>query len=132
MNDAPSSTPSADTEALRRQWLAHAGAAFDLMFHPDHQTDLVSFDQRERRVCELMGDLGAWLLQRQANADPAAVPPEGHAVACPKCGRRADRVSPPDDPLPGRPLKTDIGDIELKRQQYTCTTCRVVFFPPRP
>src|SRR5262249_49310304 len=31
MNDSPSSTPRADAETLRRQWLAHANAAFDLM-----------------------------------------------------------------------------------------------------
>jgi hypothetical protein len=129
MSEQPSSPT--DQEALRQQFLRHAGAAFDLMFHPEHQADLVSFDQRESRAVELMRDLGSWLLQRQANADPAARPAEGQAVACPKCGRTAKRLTEPDAPLPSRPLTTLTGQVHLQREQFTCTTCRVVFFPPR-
>src|SRR4051794_34887693 len=90
-----------DREALRKQFLAHAGAAFDLLFHPDHQADLVTFDQRERGVVEVMRALAAWALQRQANSAPSAVPPDGQPVCCPKCGTPAGRVGRPDDaPLP--------------------------------
>jgi hypothetical protein len=58
-------TSTASTDArgeLRRRWLAHAPAAFDLMFHPEHQADLVTFDQREARACELGRDLSTWLI----------------------------------------------------------------------
>jgi hypothetical protein len=119
-----------DQEALRRQWLAHAGAAFDLMFHSEHQADLVTFDQREARAVELMRDLGMWLLQRQVQADPAVRPPEGQPVCCPKCGQHAKRVTGPEDDLPSRILTTLTGEVELKREQWACTACRVVFFPP--
>jgi len=129
VSEQPSSPP--DREALRTQWLRHAGAAFDLMFHPEHQSDLITFDQRETRVVELMRDLGAWLLTRQANADTAARPVDDGAVACPKCGQTAQRVTDPEDPLPSRRLTTLTGEVELNRQQWTCTACRVVFFPPR-
>jgi hypothetical protein len=129
MSEQPSRP--ADPAALREQFLRHAGAAFDLMFHPEHQADLVSFDQRESRVVELMRDLGGWLLQRQTNADPAARPAEGQPVACPKCGRQGERRTEPADPLPCRPLTTLTGVVHLEREQFTCTTCRVVFFPPR-
>jgi hypothetical protein len=129
VSEQPSSPP--DPDALRAQWLRHAGAAFDLMFHPEHQSDLVTFDQRETRVVELMRDLGAWLLARQANADAAARPAADGAVACPKCGRAAQRVTGPDDPLLSRRLTTLTGEVELQRQQWTGTACRVVFFPPR-
>ncbi len=128
MSQHPSSPP--DREALKRQWLAHAAGAFDLMFHPDHQPDLVTFDQREARVVELLRDLGAWLLQRQVNADGAARPADGRPALCPKCGQPARRATGPDDPLPTRPLTTLTGEVELAREQFTCTTCRVVFFPP--
>ncbi len=60
--------------ALRRRWLAHAAAAFDLMFHPDPPPDLVSFDQREARALALGGDLTAWLLQQHANQDALPAP----------------------------------------------------------
>jgi hypothetical protein len=119
-----------DREELRRQSLAHAGAAFDLMFHPAHQADLITFDQREGRVCELMRDLGGWLLQRQAQADPAARPPEGQPVCCPKCGRHAKRAQDPGEDLPSRSLTTLTGEVELGREQWTCTACRAVFSPP--
>ena len=118
--------------ALREQFLAQAGAAFDLMFHPEHQHSMVTFHQREGQVVELIRQLGSWLLQHQANADPAAQPAPGQAVLCPKCGRLAGRANDPGQPLSRRPLTTLTGDVELQRQQFSCTTCRVVFFPPRP
>jgi len=129
MNDAQ---PAPDTrrEELRRRWLDHAAAAFDLMFDPQTQDQLVTFDQREERACQLGDDLTAWLLQQHANADPQAAPSEAHAPPCPKCGRPGQRVTGPDDPRPQRPLTTLTGEVILKREQWRCTTCRVVFFPP--
>lgn len=126
-------TTGADRESLRRQFLAHAGAAFDLLFHPDHQADLVTFEQRELRTVELMRDLGAWALQRQANSDPAAEPAGDQPVCCPRCGKPAGRVvRPRGAALPGRSLVTLTGEVRLDREQFRCTACRVVFFPPRP
>ena len=117
-------------EELRRRWLAHAAAAFDLMFHPDHQPDLVSFDQREQRALELGCDLTAWLLQQHANADPQARPAEHNPPACPKCGQLAHRLPSPPGGLDERPLTTLTGEVKLLRERWRCTTCRVVFFPP--
>jgi len=130
MSDATTSTDP--REELRRRWLAHAAAAFDLMFHPDHQGDLVTFDQREARACELGRDLSAWLIQQHANADDGARPDDGHQVACPKCGRPARRATEPGEPPPARRLTCLAGEVELRRDRWTCTACRVVFFPPRP
>src|SRR5215212_9973108 len=102
-----SDTPAASTdtrEDLRRRWLAHAAAAFDLMFHPDHQPDLITFDQREVRARELGRDLSAWLIQQHANADDRARPAEADPVACPKCDRPARRATDPGQPPPARRL----------------------------
>jgi hypothetical protein len=41
-------------------------------------------------------------------------------------------VGPPDAPLPERQLTTDTGEVGFGRQQWRCTACRVVFFPPGP
>lgn len=128
MSDTPT-TRTDPREDLRRRWLAHAAAAFDLMFHPDHQADLVTFDQREGRACELGRDLTAWLIRQHANADALARPAEHQPVCCPKCGRSARRKPGPD--TPSRRLTTLTGEVELRRDRWTCTTCRVVFFPPR-
>jgi endogenous inhibitor of DNA gyrase (YacG/DUF329 family) len=130
MSDAP--TASTDSrEELRRRWLAHAAAAFDLMFHPDHQVDLVTFDQREARACELGRDLTTWLIEQHTNADEMAQPADDRQVLCPKCGRPARRKIEPGTPQ-GRRLTGLSGEVELRRDQWTCTACRVVFFPPGP
>ena len=118
-------------ETLRQQFLAYAGAAFDLLFHPDHQTDLVSFDQREQRATEVSRDLSTWLLQQHLDADPQAQPPREQPPACPKCGHPGRPHPDPDDPLPCRPLTTLAGAVAFRRARWRCTTCRVVFFPPR-
>jgi hypothetical protein len=130
MSDAPTSTDP--REDLRRRWLAHAAAAFDLMFHPDHQPDLITFDQRESRACELGRDLSAWLIQQHANADELARPAADREVVCPRCGRPARRKAEPGASPPARRLTGLSGEVELQRDRFTCTACRVVFFPPRP
>jgi hypothetical protein len=130
MSDATTSTDP--REELRRRWMAHAAAAFDLMFHPDHQVDLVTFDQREARACELGRDLTTWLIRQHANADELARPAPDQQVVCPKCGRPARRRTDPGATPPGRRLTGLSGEVELRRDQFTCTACRVVVLPPRP
>ena len=117
---------------LRRRWLARAAAAFDLMSHPDHQADLVTFDQREARACELGRDLTTWLIQQHVNADEPAHPAADRPVLCPRCGRPARGKIEPGTPPPGRRLTGLSGEVELRRDRFTCTACRVVFSPPGP
>ena len=131
MND-PATSPEDAIGALRRQFLSHAAAAFDLMFHPDHQADLVTFEQRERRVHELSADLEAWLLQQHVNSDPLACPKQEATVPCPHCGKPAQPVVRPERPLSHRTVTIQEGEVTLKRRQWRCTTCRVAFFPPGP
>ncbi len=128
----PSPASTEPREDLRRRWLAHAAAAFDLMFHPDHQADLVTFDQREARACELGRDLTAWLVQQHVNADELARPAEHTQILCPKCGHPARRNTDPDGPPGTRQLTSLSGEVQLHCDQWTCTACRVVFFPPGP
>jgi hypothetical protein len=128
----PRPAPDPRHEDLRQRFLAHAAAAFDLMFEPHYQDQLVTFDQREERACELGRDLTAWLLQRHTNADPLARSEEQQPPACPKCGRPGRRVTAPEDPLPQRRVTSLAGEVTFQREQWRCTTCRVVFFPLRP
>jgi len=130
MNESQPQTAD-QREELRRRWLSHAAAAFDLMFDPQYQEELDTFDQRELRALDLGRDLSAWLIQQHANADSQARPDASNPPACPKCGQSGRRVTPPDDPLPRRPVTTLSGEVTLRREKWCCTTCRVVFFPPR-
>ncbi len=124
--------PETRYEDLRRRWLSHAAAAFDLLFDPQYQDQLVTFDQREERAGELGRDLTAWLLQQHANADPQACPDGHRPPACPKCGRPGQRLTEPEQALPRRQVTTLSGEVTLHREQWRCTACRVVFFPPGP
>jgi hypothetical protein len=117
---------------LRQQWLRHAAAAFDLMFHPEHQADLVSLDQRETRACESVDDLKAWLLNQHLASDADACPAADQPVNCPHCHKPARRVEPPDKPTFRRDLTTLCGEVRLKRAKFSCATCRVAFFPSGP
>jgi hypothetical protein len=129
MNDTPSvSDPS--REELRQRFLEHAAAAFELMFGPQHQNQLVTFDQREERACELGRDLTAWLLRTHTNADSQARRVDTRPAPCPRCQRPAQRVTTPDEPLPSRAVTSLAGEVTIERERWRCTTCRVVFFPP--
>jgi hypothetical protein len=118
-------------QVLRQHFLEHAGAAFDLMFDEALAKDLVTFDQREQRALELGQQVILALLEQHAQDDPTADPAPQQAPPCPRCQRPGQRVTPPGDPLPARALTTCAGEITLRRAGYRCTTCRVVFFPPR-
>ncbi len=130
MNDAQPQ-PAEPGDELRRRWLSHAAAAFDLMFHPDHQADLVTFDQRELRALDIGRDLTTWLIQQHANADDQARPEASSPPRCPKCDRAGRRLTRPEEPLPKRRVTALTGEVTLRREKWQCTTCRVVFFPPR-
>jgi hypothetical protein len=127
MND----TRTTRHEMLRQQFLEQAGAAFDLMFDEQLADGLVTFDQRETRAAELGQQLLVCLLGEHANQDDAADPDPQQPPPCPRCQRPGRRLTPAEGPLPERVLTTCTGDVTLRRARFRCTTCRVVFFPPR-
>jgi hypothetical protein len=128
----PTPLSADEREHLRQQWLAAANDAFNRMFGDAEQGHLVTFAQREDRAGLLGRDLTAWLLERHLGADPHACPDEDHPPACPQCGRPAQPASADEEALPRRQVRTPAGHVEFGRQRWRCTTCRVVFFPPRP
>jgi hypothetical protein len=128
MTDAEPSREQRVAE-LRRQWLSHAAAAFDLLFHTDHQADLVTFDQRESRAGESVDDLKTWLVQQHVAIDPAAAPDQDQPVCCPRCGQPARRIDRPGRPLFERRLRGLAGEVTLRRAKWRCAACRAAFFP---
>lgn len=127
---AKSTLPPTSVRArLRQQWLQQAEAAFELLFDPEKQDQLVTFDQREERVIQLTRELSAWLLEQHTAGDPAVRLPQEQTAACPKCGQPAQRRTPPGAALPARALTCEDGEVTLRREQWQCTTCRVAFFP---
>jgi hypothetical protein len=127
--DRTTPPPQQPREQLRQRFLAHAAAAFDLMFHPEHQSDLVSFSQREQRAAELSGDLATWLLQQQLDNDPLACPSEATSIPCPRCARPACPATVPAKPRLKRTLTTRVGVVSFQRQKWHCKICRISFFP---
>jgi hypothetical protein len=120
-------------EALRERWLKQAGAAFERMFGKENQDRLVTLTQREDMACALGEELRVFLLKEHIAADPQTRPSEKRAPCCPKCQRPAERVTDrEEEELPERELSTRAGDITLRRQQWRCKKCRVLFFSARP
>ena len=127
--DPTNTQPQEPRDQLRHRFLAHAAAAFDLLFHPDQPSDRLSFTQREQRAAELSRDLATWLLQQQLEHDPLAGPSEATAIPCPRCARPACPRAAKDKPRLKRTLTTRVGAVSFQRQKWYCKICRISFFP---
>jgi hypothetical protein len=121
-----------EREALRERWLLRAGQAFERMFAEAHQDQLGTFTQREDLACLLGKELAAFLLEEHAAADPQVRPSEKRPPCCPKCGQPGARLTPARRQLPERELTTRAGEVKLRREQWRCPKCRIVFFSVRP
>lgn len=125
---ASAPSPTDPREDLRQQWLDHANSVFDRLFPPDSGQACPPLAVLEQRSVQLSRDLASWLLERRAASSDQVRPAQ--PPTCPHCRRPAKRVTLPDGPLPKRVLTTSVGEVELAREKWRCTTCRVVFFPP--
>lgn len=121
-----------DREALRERWLLRAGKVFERMFAEANQDQLVTFTEREDMACLLGKELAGFLLEEHAAADSQVRPSPNQPPACPKCQKPGERVTKANDQLPERPLTTQAGEIELRREKWQCKKCRIVFFSVGP
>jgi hypothetical protein len=119
-----------DRARLRQEFVREAGAAFDRMFDPAVQDQLVTFTQREDLALELGQELMAELLLNHVAGDSQVRPTV--ATCCPKCKREGQRVTKMRERLPERELTTRAGVITLRREQWKCPKCRILFFSVRP
>jgi hypothetical protein len=117
---------------LKRKFLRQAEAAFERMFDPGVQDQLVTFTQREDLAVELGQKLTGELLHDHVAGDSQVQPCGTSAVCCPKCKQAAERVTQPKEKLPERELATRAGTIKLAREQWRCRRCRRLFFSARP
>jgi hypothetical protein len=120
-----------DREALREEFFQLAGVAFERMFAEGNQDQLVTFIEREGLACALGKEVAAFLLERHAASDRAVRPSDKQPPGCPKCHEPAERVTKPTQKLLEREVHTDAGKVTLRREQWRCRKCRVVFFSAR-
>lgn len=121
-----------DREALRERWLLRAGKAFERMFAEANQDQLVTFTEREDMACLLGQELAGFLLEEHAAVDGQVRPSPTRASCCPRCQQPGERVTKASAKLPERELTTRAGEVTLRREQWRCKKCRVVFFSARP
>jgi hypothetical protein len=121
-----------DREALRERWLLRAGHAFERMFGKVNQDQLVTFTEREDMACLLGEELAAFLLEEHAAADCQVRSSEKQSLCCPKCQQPGERRTKAQEKLPERELTTRAGEIKLRREQWRCKKCRILFFSVRP
>lgn len=121
-----------DREALRERWLLRAGKAFERMFAETNQDQLVTFTEREDMACLLGKELAVFLLEEHAAADNQVRPSEKRPPCCPKCKKPGGRVAKSSGKLLERELTTRAGEMKLRREQWHCKHCRILFFSVRP
>ena len=117
-----------DREALRERWLLRAGQAFERMFAEANQDRLVTFTEREDAVCLLGKELAAFLLEEHVAADRQVRPSVQQPPCCPKCQKSGEAVGKRDDALAERELTTEVGEVKVRRGQWRCKKCRILFF----
>lgn len=121
-----------EREELRARWEQRTGQAFERMFGAAHQDQLVTFTEREDMACALGQELAKFLVEEHAGADEQVRPNAKRPPCCPKCQQPAERVTQRGGPLPERELTTRAGEVKLRREQWCCRKCRVVFFSAGP
>ena len=121
-----------DREALRERWLLRAGTAFERMFGEANQDQLVTFTQREDMACALTKELAAFLVEEHVAADAQVRPSEKEPPCCPKCRKPGQQMTKRKEKLPERALRTEAGEVTVRREQWRCASCRVLFFSVRP
>lgn len=121
--------PQPSRDGIRRELHEHVDAIFNRLFPEDPSQPLPPFDRIEEQTSQLTRDLESWLLEQRVQSAADARPVE--SPSCPKCHQPGRRIGKTGAPLVRRVLTTRAGPIELAREKWRCTTCRVVFFPPR-
>src|ERR1035437_5941455 len=116
---------------VREDFLAEAARAFDSMFDPGKQDQLVTLSQREQWAVALGKLLSARMLGEHVSQDTAAMPSKTGAAACGPKGKQPGAPVKSADP-PQRQVTTLAGPLEMTREQYRCEKCRIVFFPLGP
>src|SRR5438045_26308 len=79
-------------------------------------------------ACALGKELAAFLLEEHAAVDVQVRPAEKHAPCCPKCQQAGARVLERNKNLAQRELLTRAGQVTLRREQWQCKKCRILFF----
>jgi len=120
-------------DARYERWLVRATSAYERMFSGKSQEELVTLTEREDMAIALSKELAAFLLEEHVAADPVKAPAEACATCCPKCGQPGtaapQKVGKGKASLPKRRVTTRAGDIDIQRERWKCTRCRIVFFP---
>src|SRR4029077_7468389 len=117
-----------DREALREKWLLRAGKAFERMFAEANQDQLVTFTEREDMAVLLGKELAAFLLEEHVTVAGQVRPSDKQPPCCPKCQKSGERVTKSTEKLPERELTTRAGEVKLRREQWRCPKCRILFF----
>ena len=113
----------------KQRWLKRAEAAYQRMFDSGELTTLT---EREDVACLIAKELAAFLIEEHLAGDAQVRPAKEQPPACPKCQKAGQRVTRPKEKLPERPMTTRAGEVVLRREQWHCPHCRVLFFSARP
>ena len=113
------------------RWVQRTEAAYRRMFEGKSEEELATLTQRESMAVLIGRELAAFLLEEHVALDPAVQPAKASSTCCPKCGQAGTPAVQEGEELPERAVTTRAGDIQLRRQRWGCTKCRIIFFSAR-
>jgi len=119
---------SAEEKArLKAEFFEEAGKGFEEMFTEGTLEELVTFQQKEDRACEVVDKLWEWLMEKHVQLDEDK---EGalEGNVCPEC-RQVTTSRGVEGEKEEREVVGKRGAIEFKRGGCECKKCRKVFFP---
>jgi len=116
------------TKKLRERWQQRTDAAYERMFGGKSEEELVTLAEREDMAVTIGREMAAFLLEEQVARDSATRP---LTACCPKCGREGTAAVEKGSELPERKVTTRAGEIQVARQRWRCSKCRVIFFSAR-
>lgn len=116
------------SQQRRERWQQRTDAAYERMFGGKSEAELVTLAQREDLAVAIGHEMAAFLLEEQVAGDSATRPA---TACCPKCGREGKPAVEKQQELEARGVTTRAGEIQVARQRWRCSKCRVIFFSAR-
>ena len=109
-----------DKEDLKAKLLAKAEAEIEAMLSDPKVNPKMSLSEMERVVGELGSKLNQQVMQELVNTSQGET-----EERCPECGGRLRYKG-----QRSKRIESVRGEIEAKRDYYTCSDCGAGFFPP--
>lgn len=110
-------------EEMKAELLAEVEAKIDKLLDWAEDTSAATLTEIEEVVLQLRKEFGQDVAEKVIDAQESVQPVPG--PNCPRCGKEMHVKG-----RKGKRIESRLGLVEMRRQYYYCSECRVGFFPP--